>query len=78
MWRLARFNRSIVRAWINIDDTVCLWKVGTLSEGQTWGQISDDGPYRPVTIISDEELKNLRRTARAAGIDQSRFRNFPR
>ncbi len=26
-----------------------VWRVGTLAEGQVWGQLDSEGPYRPCT-----------------------------
>ena len=26
---------------------------GILKEGELWGQIDDDAPYRPITVIQD-------------------------
>jgi hypothetical protein len=55
MWKKVLFMGCEINAWICPADIVeVVWKVGKLAPGQVWGQIADDGPYRPVTLVQGD------------------------
>lgn len=52
MWHKALFQGLEFTCWICPQDIVdYVWKEGKLEEGQVWGQIDCDAPFRPVTLI---------------------------
>ena len=52
MWKLGKWFGALQWVWVCPADLVdVVWKVGKLQPGQVWGQVADDGPYRPVTLV---------------------------